>query len=181
MANSLPRALGARFQQDIARFSAMADKDDLEALAAKGFLTNLGAHDAGISLQLIEHSGGFSLNTNAARLIIDGTIHVKRGPVSSIKGKNVILQSGDTVPADHLIFATGYHGILDGIKEIFGDKTAQTLGPVWGLDREGELRNAGRPTKVPNLYIVGSGPLMSRSLTRALVLLIKARMEGVAP
>ena len=54
---------------------------------------------------------------------------------------------GTTLPADVIVFATGFVGNLRNMaQEIFGKEVADLAGDYWGLDDEGEIRGAFKPT-----------------------------------
>lgn len=54
---------------------------------------------------------------------------------------------GTEVEADVIVFATGFIGNLkQHVAQIFGDEVATNAGDFFGLDSEGEIRNAFKPT-----------------------------------
>jgi hypothetical protein len=63
------------------------------------------------------------------------------------------------------------------VRALFGDDTAERVGPVWGLDDEGELRAMWRPTGQPHLWIMGGSLQQCRPYSKYLALQIKAQEE----
>ena len=54
--------------------------------------------------------------------------------------------NGDTIPADVVVFATGFEGNLrDNVRELLGPDVADEIDDFWGMDEEGELRGSARP------------------------------------
>lgn len=55
-------------------------------------------------------------------------------------------EDGSHLPADVVVFATGFVGNLRVIvKMLFGDEVGDQVEDYWGLDEEGELRGAFKP------------------------------------
>lgn len=56
---------------------------------------------------------------------------------------------GSHLKADVIVFATGFEGNMRYlVREIFGDEIAGLMGDYWGLDDEGELKDAFGPLVV---------------------------------
>ena len=60
-----------------------------------------------------------------------------------------------------------------------GDAIADTIGPVWGFDDGGELRNMWRRTAQPGLWFTAGSLAQCRIFSRYLALQIKALEEGL--
>lgn len=55
--------------------------------------------------------------------------------------------NGSHLKADVVVFATGFLGNMrDIVRQIFGDKVADKAGDCWGVDSEGEIKGAYKPT-----------------------------------
>lgn len=62
-------------------------------------------------------------------------------------GDGLLFSNGDHLKADVIVFATGFVGNLRlVVAQIFGDDVANQVGDFWGLDEEGELRGAFKPS-----------------------------------
>ena len=59
------------------------------------------------------------------------------------------------------------------------DDGADRIGPVWGFDEGGELRNMWQPTAQPGLWFTAGSLAQCRIYSRYLALQIKAREEGL--
>jgi putative flavoprotein involved in K+ transport len=100
----------------------------------------------------------------------------------------VVLSDGTQVPADVIIYATGY-GPMDGwAAKLISPEVAEKIGRCWGLGSgaamdpgpwEGELRNMWKPTAQEGLWFHGGNLAQSRFHSLHLALQIKARQEGV--
>ncbi|KAJ7771529.1 hypothetical protein B0H16DRAFT_1409934 [Mycena metata] len=54
-------------------------------------------------------------------------------------------------------------------KTFLGDEIMDRVGPVWGLDDEGELRGCYRPTGQPGLWFAAGEFYISRAYSKQLV------------
>lgn len=91
--------------------------------------------------EFLEAAGGSYIDVGASQLIIDGHIKIKKGQVARINPHTLVLEDGIELPADEIIFATGYTSMLETTRKILGDDFADQLKEVWGLDVEGELKS----------------------------------------
>jgi putative flavoprotein involved in K+ transport len=92
------------------------------------------------------------------------------------------LKDGSVVPAELIVLATGYANQRETARLAMGDAVAEKIGPVWGFDAEGELRNMWRPTPQPGLWFIAGSLAQCRIFSKVLAMQIKAREIGlVAP
>jgi putative flavoprotein involved in K+ transport len=100
----------------------------------------------------------------------------------------VTLTDGTELPADLIVYATGYGSMNSWLADLVSPEMADKVGKVWGLGSdtpkdpgpwEGELRNMWKPTQVPNLWFHGGNLHQSRHYSQFLSLQLKARMEGI--
>lgn len=94
--------------------------------------------------QFLENAGGSYIDVGASQLIIDGHIKIKRGRVTRITAHTLLLNDGTKLPADEIIFVTGFSGMLETTKKILSVEFADQLNEVWGLDEEAELKSVWR-------------------------------------
>jgi putative flavoprotein involved in K+ transport len=122
-------------------------------------------------------------------MIIDGKIALAVGQVDRITASTVVLDNGTEIPADVIVYATGYASMNGWVADLIDRQTADRVGKVWGLGSntpkdpgpwEGEQRNMWKPTQVPNLWFHGGNLHQSRHYSQFLSLQLKARLEGVA-
>jgi putative flavoprotein involved in K+ transport len=100
----------------------------------------------------------------------------------------VTLGTGETLPADLVVFATGYGSMNGWAARLISQEVADRVGKCWGLGSnttydpgpwEGELRNMWKPTQQPGLWFHGGNLAQARHYSRYLALQLKARMEGI--
>ena len=128
------------------------DRELIAGLNSAGFLTDYGEDDTGYGMKYFRTGGGHYLNVGCSELIIDGTIGLLQyGQIARVVPDGVELRSGEIRDASLIILATGYQTLSADVTRFFGTAVAERIGPVWGLDDEGELRNMWRPGPQPGL------------------------------
>jgi putative flavoprotein involved in K+ transport len=65
------------------------------------------------------------------------------------------------------------------VRAILGDSVADRIGPVWGFDEGGELRNMWGRTQQPGLWFTAGSLAQCRIYSRYLAIQIKAIEEGL--
>jgi len=193
-ADLLAASLPFRAKEPLDRANSLAiqaqDAPFYERLRASGFLLDFGEDDTAINGKYARRASGYYIDVGASDLIADGEIKVRSGVgVARIEGNAVILSSGESLPADVIVYATGY-GPMNGWAELLISKdVADKVGQCWGLGSgtamdpgpwEGELRNMWKPTAQEGLWFHGGNLVQSRFHSLHLALQIKARMEGIA-
>ncbi|KAG6337008.1 hypothetical protein ID866_2068 [Astraeus odoratus] len=156
------------------------DKDLIDGLEKAGFRTNLGIDGGGFLPLVYARGGGFYIDTGASQEIIDGNIKIKSGrSVRTFTSHGLELEDGTELECDVVIFATGYGELRDSMREICGPDVANRVGPIWGLDSEGELQGVWRKTGQPRLWIGMGNFGRTRFHSLHLALQIKALEEGL--
>jgi putative flavoprotein involved in K+ transport len=162
------------------RRNAESDAELLNGLRAVGFVTNDGIDGTGMWGLYIERGGGYCINVGASELIVAGRISVRSGVgVARYTESGLELTDGSELAADLVVLATGYHGMGSTVRRVIGDVEADRIGPIWGIDEEGELRSMWRGTGHPGLWFTGGNLALSRYYSRILALRLKAELEGV--
>ena len=145
-------------------------------------LTDYGEDDTGYGMKYFRTGGGHYLNVGCSELIIDGTIGLLQyGQIARVVPDGVELRSGEIRDASLIILATGYQTLSADVTRFFGTAVAERIGPVWGLDDEGELRNMWRPGPQPGLWFQAGSLYQCRVFSRYLALQIAARELGLRP
>lgn len=157
------------------------DRELLDDLNARGLRTWRGQRGTGNGTLGQTRNGGFYFDAGACEEIISGKIKVEPGYIERFTEDKVILSGGRQKQFDLVVFATGFSNLVDSISDTLGPKIGTQVGPVWGIDEEGEYRNAFRETGVPNLWIMVGFLPMTRYQSRILALRLKALQEGVSP
>ncbi|KAF8830908.1 hypothetical protein HHX47_DHR1000063 [Lentinula edodes] len=143
------------------------DKHILEGLAKAGMKVNLGPDGSGVFPLVYERFGG--MDVGCADHIIAGEIKVKSGLGVKRFLEHGLLFDDDTIlDADFVVFATGFVNIQSVMKGIFGE-IIDKAGPVGGVDEEGEMKGAYRPTGYPGLWYAPGDFQISRFGSRLLV------------
>lgn len=91
----------------------------------------------------LEKAGGYYFSTGGSEMIANGQIKVKQGEIASFAsgGTEITFKDGSREKFDVVVFATGYTGFPDTIRETIGEKYVDVFNPIWGLDEEGEIRS----------------------------------------
>ena len=185
---SLPYRIMHEFQIPLYQQMAERDKDFYDRLEASGFRHDWGADGSGLFMKYLRRGSGYYIDVGAADLVANGQVPVKQGQVVELTETGVKLDSGEELPADLVVYATGY-GSMNGLAaDIVGQEIADAVGKVWGLGSdttkdpgpwEGEQRNMWKPTQQEGLWFHGGNLHQSRYYSLYLALQLKARAEGI--
>ncbi|OBZ79359.1 putative indole-3-pyruvate monooxygenase YUCCA8 [Grifola frondosa] len=177
---SIPIWIYKLLWQRITKDIAEADKATLDGLKKVGFKLNLGDDDAGFLTLAMRRGGGYYLDVGTSQLVIDGKIKLKSdSKLSRFTKTGLLFEDGSELPADVVLFATGFDSPALTIAKIVGEKVASQIKPLWGLNEEGELRTVWRDTGVPNLWFMMGNLSWCRFHSKHLALQIKAQQEGI--
>jgi putative flavoprotein involved in K+ transport len=185
---SLPYRIMADFQKPIYDAIRVRDKDYYSRLEAAGFDLDFGDDDSGLFMKYLRRGSGYYIDVGACELVADGSIKLAHGQVSHLTEDAVVLADGTELPADLVVYATGYGSMNGWAADLMGQDIADKVGKVWGLGSEtakdpgpweGEQRNMWKPTQQDNLWFHGGNLHQSRHYSLYLALQLKARYEGV--
>jgi putative flavoprotein involved in K+ transport len=161
-----------------------------EGLDKVGFLYDFGEDGSGIHSTYLRRGSGYYIDVGASQMVIDGRIKLKsKTSIARINRRSVTLGEGTELPADLLVYATGYGSMNQWAEQLVSKEVADKVGKVWGLGSGtrydagpwvGELRNMWKPTQQPNLWFHGGNLMQSRHYSLYLGLQLKARYEGLA-
>jgi putative flavoprotein involved in K+ transport len=159
-------------------------------LEKAGFQYTFGEDGSGIHALYLRRGAGYYIETGASQLIIEGKIRLRSGAGLERFSEHALhLAGGAELPADLVVFATGYGPMDEWAAALISREVADKVGRVWGLGSdtkgdpgpwEGELRNMWKPTPQPQLWFHGGNLMQSRHYSLYLALQLKARMEGLA-
>ncbi|KZT58521.1 FAD/NAD(P)-binding domain-containing protein [Calocera cornea HHB12733] len=156
------------------------DKDTLEGLERRGFMLNPGPEGAGYLFLVLTRRGGYYFDVGASQMIIDGQIGLKTGgEVSHLTSTGIAFSDGTALPADIVVFATGFGAIRENLKQTFGEAFTEGLKDPWYLDKEGELRAVWRDSGRENFWYMIGNLSYARFYSRRVALQIKALETGV--
>ncbi|KAI1481937.1 FAD/NAD(P)-binding domain-containing protein [Daldinia eschscholtzii] len=177
--HSVPLALLKRREIEKTDVHMLENREYFKGLERAGFSVDRGPDGAGRKFKFLQYAGGSYIDVGASQLIIDGHIKVQRGAVARITPRSLILDNGTELPADEIVFATGYSSMLETTKKIMGSEFAAKLGEVWGIDAAGELRSIWRRSGHPGYWFAGGNFALCRYYSKMLALQIKAIEEGI--
>ena len=185
---SLPYAIMADFQRPIYDAIRLRDKDFYDRLEAAGFELDFGDDNSGLFMKYLRRGSGYYIDVGACELVADGSIKLAHGQVSHLTKDAVVLADSTELPADVVVYATGYGSMNGWAADLMGQEIADRVGKVWGLGSgtakdpgpwEGEQRNMWKPTQQENLWFHGGNLHQSRHYSLYLALQLKARYEGI--
>jgi cation diffusion facilitator CzcD-associated flavoprotein CzcO len=180
LATSFPYPVLQRSYQMSTAKSREVDKPLLDALAARGFRLHYGEDETGFQMMYLRRGGGYYFNVGCSDLIAAGKIGLLQyDDIERFVPEGARLKDGGIVPADLIVLATGYRNQQNAVRLFLGDEIADRIGPVWGFDDNGELRNMWRRTAQPGLWFTAGSLAQSRIYSRYLALQIKAIEEGL--
>jgi putative flavoprotein involved in K+ transport len=164
------------------------ESDFYARLSAVGFQLDFAEDGGGVLMKAMRTATGFYIDEGASGLIADRQIGLRHGSIAEIKKHSLVLTDGEELPADVIVYATGYESGADFIADVVSPEIADRVGRIWGLGAgmdgdpgpwEGELRNMWKPTAQPNFWVHGGGLALSRFHSIFLALQLKARFEKI--
>ncbi|RVW04255.1 NAD(P)/FAD-dependent oxidoreductase [Rhodococcus xishaensis] len=185
---SLPYKIMPEFQIPIYEKVAERDKGLYDRLLKAGFKLDFGDDGSGLSMKFLRRGSGYYIDVGASDLVADGSIHLASGQVERLTEDAVVLTDGTELPADLVVYATGYGSMNGWAADLMGQDVADKVGKCWGLGSdttkdpgpwEGELRNMWKPTRQEALWFQGGNLAQARQYSLYLGLQLKARYEGI--
>jgi len=180
--------------QEIGSRQAWARIREVEApfynrLEQAGFKLDFAEDGAGIAGKYLRSGSGYYIDVGASEMIADGRIALRSGiEVARIVEDGVELADGEHIPADLIVYATGFGAMEEWVTRLIGADVAGRIGRCWGYGSgfrgdpgpwEGELRNMWKPTAQDGLWFMGGNLAQVRFYSRLLGLQLKARLEGL--
>ncbi|MNZ82818.1 Cyclohexanone 1,2-monooxygenase [compost metagenome] len=186
---SLPYRIMHEFQVPVYDRIREQDADFYAALEKAGFMLDFGDDESGLFMKYLRRGSGYYIDVGACDLVIDGSIKLKSGvDVSHLTENAVVLKDGTKLPADLVVYATGYGSMNGWAADLISREVADKVGKCWGLGSdttkdpgpwEGEQRNMWKPTQQQALWFHGGNLHQSRHYSQYLSLQLKARQAGL--
>ena len=186
---SLPYRIMHEFQIPVYTKMAEQDAEFYAGLEKAGFMLDFGVDGSGLFMKYLRRGSGYYIDVGASQLIIDGKIKLKSGvSIDRINEHSLAFSDGSELPADLIIYATGYGSMNGWAADLISQEVADKVGKCWGLGSdtpkdpgpwEGEQRNMWKPTQQEALWFHGGNLHQSRHYSQFLSLQLKARMEGI--
>ena len=188
MFNANPFRLRTAAEKGFTDYLRGLDKEFYERLAASGFNLWHGEDETGFFMAYYRGASGYYIDVGGSELIASGEIPVQHGEVSEILADGVRMRDGTALPAEVIVYATGYRPMHEWVGQLISPEVQDRVGPCWGLGSgtagdpgpwEGELRNMWKPTAQAALWFQGGNLMQARFHSLHLALQLKARMEGL--
>jgi putative flavoprotein involved in K+ transport len=185
---SLPYRIMHEFQIPLYEQMKERDQEFYDRLEKAGFWLDWGDDGSGLFMKYLRRGSGYYIDVGAAELVADGKVKLAHGEVSHLTEDAVVLDDGTVLPADLVVYATGYGSMNGWAADLISPEVADKVGKVWGLGSattkdpgpwEGEQRNMWKPTQQPGLWFHGGNLHQSRHYSLYLALQLKARHEGI--
>jgi putative flavoprotein involved in K+ transport len=171
-------------------YQQMKDRDAefYQRLEKAGFQLDFGEDGSGLFMKYLRRGSGYYIDVGASELIANGSVKLKNGTIERVTETGLQMTDGTVLPADIIVWATGYSSMNGWIAQLVDQATADKVGKCWGLGSgtkkdpgpwEGELRNMWKPTQQPNLWMQGGNLHQNRHYSLCLALQLKARMEKI--
>jgi Flavin-binding monooxygenase-like len=177
---SIPLAVAKRSHILLTQQAKDLDKDLLDGLERKGFRLDFGEDGTGWQFKYLTRGGGYYFNVGCSDLIVKGEIGLAQfSDIAAFVFDGAQMRSGETIPADLIILATGYKGQEHLVGKLFGNDVATRVGPIWGFGDGDELRNMFARTPQPGLWFIAGSFAQCRIYSKYLALQIKALEIGL--
>jgi len=186
---SIPYRIMHEFQIPVYQRIAEQDAPFYAALERAGFMHDWGDDGSGLFMKYLRRGSGYYIDVGASQLIADGRVKLRSGvDVTEIGEHSVHLSDGSELPAELIVYATGYGSMNGWAARLISQEVADRVGKCWGFGSdttrdpgpwEGELRNMWKPTAQPALWFHGGNLHQSRHYSLYLALQLKARLEGI--
>ena len=185
---SLPYRIMHEFQIPLYDQMRERDADFYARLERAGFDLDFGDDDSGLFMKYLRRGSGYYIDVGAADLVANGDIKLQSGAVERLTEHCVVMADGTELPADLVVYATGYGSMNGWAADLISQEVADKVGKVWGLGSdtakdpgpwEGEQRNMWKPTQQEALWFHGGNLHQSRHYSLYLALQLKARAEGL--
>jgi len=175
-----PLALGHKTHQILTERARQIDKPLLDGLERIGFRLDFGENGTGWQFKYLTRGGGYYFNVGCSDLLVAGKIRLAQfADIDRFTADGARLRSGETMPADLIVLATGYQGQEQLVARLFGEETAERVGPIWGFGPEQELRNMFMRTPQPGLWFIAGSLAQCRIYSKYMALQIKASEIGL--
>jgi putative flavoprotein involved in K+ transport len=185
---SLPYRIMAQFQTPLYELMAERDKDFYDRLEAAGFDHDWGDDGSGLFMKYLRRGSGYYIDVGSADLVANGQVKLAKGQVDHLTEGAVVLADGTELPADLVVYATGYGSMNGWAADLISPEVAARVGKCWGLGSdttkdpgpwEGEQRNMWKPTQQEGLWFHGGNLHQSRHYSLYLALQLKARQAAI--
>jgi cation diffusion facilitator CzcD-associated flavoprotein CzcO len=182
IATAMPLPLARKSHAALTEQGKKLDKPLLDALERVGFRLDFGEDGTGWQFKYLTRGGGYYFNVGCSDLVAARKIAlVQFSDIAAFTAEGAKMRSGEILPADLIVLATGYKGQEHLVRKLFGDEIAARVGPIWGFGEAQELRNMYTRTGQPGLWFIAGSLAQCRINSKFLALQIKAIEVGLLP
>jgi len=97
-------------------------------------MLDFGDDGSGLFMKYLRRGSGYYIDVGASELVANGSIKLKSGVnIERINPKSVTLTDGTELPADLIVYATGYGSMNHWLADLVSPEVADRVGKVWGL------------------------------------------------
>lgn len=122
---SMPFKIMHKFQIPIYEQVKQHDKEFYDKLRKRGFILDFGDDDSGLFLKYLRRGSGYYIDVGASELIVNGSIKLKSGvQISRIDPHSVVMADGTEIPADVIVYATGYNSMTEWVSKLVSQGVA---------------------------------------------------------
>jgi putative flavoprotein involved in K+ transport len=131
---SIPLSVAKRSHILLTQQAKKLDKDLLDGLERKGFRLDFGEDGTGWQFKYLTRGGGYYFNVGCSDLIVKGEIALAQfSDIEAFVADGARMRTGETIPADLIVLATGYKSQEHLVGKLFGNDVAARVGPIWGF------------------------------------------------
>jgi thioredoxin reductase len=179
---SMPLSLVRKSHIGLTETAREIDKELLDGLEHRGFKLDFGEDGTGWQFKYLTRGGGYYFNVGCSDLIVKGEIGLAQfSDIATFVPAGALMRTGETLPAELIVLATGYKGQEYLVGKLFGEDVADRVGPIWGFGEGQELRNMFTRTAQPGLWFIAGSFAQCRIYSKYLALQIKASEIGLLP
>ena len=144
---SLPYRIMHEFQIPLYEQMAERDKDFYDRLEQAGFDHDWGDDGSGLFMKYLRRGSGYYIDVGSADLVANGDVKLVHGQVDHLTEDSVVLADGTELPADLVVYATGYGSMNGWAADLISQEVADQLGQGVGpgvRDHQGPRSVGGR-------------------------------------
>ena len=181
LATSFPYPVLQRAYQLSTTKGKMVDRKLIKALEERGFKIWYGEDETGFQMMYLRYGGGYYFNVGCSELIISGAVKLLQFSdiEKFVAGRRAAEGRPRRCRPNCWCWRPATRTSRRPCARYLGDAIADRIGPVWGFDDGGELRNMWRRTAQPGLWFTAGSLAQCRIFSRYLAIQIKALEEGL--
>jgi cation diffusion facilitator CzcD-associated flavoprotein CzcO len=92
-----------------------------------------GEDGSGLFMKYLRRASGYYIDVGASELVASGEIKLQPGQVDHLTEDAVVMADGNELPADLVVYATGYESMNGFVADLISPEVADNVGKVWGL------------------------------------------------